>query len=263
MYFSSGAFGDHALGVVAGSGFDDLIAELAQNTHRNVTHANVVLEHEYCFGAGRKFFQAGFFVRRRGWGRNFRQINPGSGAFSFFAVDDNMAAALVYDAITRSQTEPAMIVLGCEERLEQTRFGFVVHSAAGIDNADDDVRARNTLAAQKWWMILGRQIDNRCFHCKPAAFWHGIARVDREVENDLSDLAGIDPDVNAFLLVMQMARNRNIFAEQSEQRSLEIRDERIDFDDLRFERPFAAERQQMPGQIGGAAGGFANLGEMA
>ena len=78
-----------------------------------------------------------------------------------------------------------------------------------------------------------------------AAFGHRVARVDRQIKNDLGNLARVGFDVGAFFLVMEMANHGNIFANEPEQRALEICDDRIYLGDHGFERLFSTEGEKL------------------
>src|ERR1700738_5047952 len=62
---SPAIFADQTLGVIAIGRFDDLVAEVAQDAHRNMPHTDVVLKNENGFGAHWKLFPIWFFVRWR------------------------------------------------------------------------------------------------------------------------------------------------------------------------------------------------------
>src|SRR6202011_5268227 len=96
-----------------------------------------------------------------------------------------------------------------------------------------------------------------------ATTWHGIARIHSQIQNDLRELAGIDFDVSALFLTVQMGNDGDVFAQETQERALKVYDDRIDLNDMRLKRLFAAKSKQLPGQVGGSTGGFANLLHMA
>jgi len=61
----------------------------------------------------------------------------------------------------------------------------------------------------------------------------------------LRELTGIHFDVRALFEMMQMAGDGNVFAEEAEERALEIRDDRIDLENLRLKRLPPAKGQQL------------------
>jgi len=66
-----------------------------------------------------------------------------------------------------------------------------------------------------------------------------------------------------LLFVVQMTDHANVLTDEPEQRSLEIGDERIDFDDAGLKRLPAAKCEELSSENGGTTGSAANLGDMA
>ena len=153
--------------------------------------------------------------------------------------------------------------LGGEERLEQPRLHFVGHAAAVVGDCDHDVFARRNFAATAEVAARPERISRHgSLDREAAALRHGVARVDREIENDLGELAGIGFDVRAFFQVMQVAFDRNVFAEKAEQGTLEIGDERVHLEHRRLERLAAAEGEELIGEGGSAVGGVADFADV-
>jgi hypothetical protein len=69
---------------------------------------------------------------------------------------------------------------------------------------------------ERRFRFLG-EIDNRGLERELAAFRHRVAGIHSQIENDLRNLAGVGLDVRAFFLVVEMANDRNIFADEPEQ----------------------------------------------
>ena len=101
----------------------------------------------------------------------------------------------------------------------------------------------------------------RGFQGQATAARHGVARIDHEVQNDLSELAGIDLGMHAFA-ALEIALHGNVFAQQAQERPLEIRQQRVHIHDRRRKRMFAAEREKLAGQRGGARRGPADLADV-
>src|SRR5262249_38549503 len=161
-----------------------------------------VFEDENRFGAAGRLFLAAFFI----WGRrrsgHERKINLDRGAFIFFAFDAQMSAVLVDNAVTSRESKSAALFLCAEERFEQMRFHLFAHTASVVGHINANVLPGNKIITVKTRRGLGGKIDNRRLEGELAALWHRVARIDREVENDLRDLIRIRLDVRAFLLVM-------------------------------------------------------------
>ncbi len=77
--------------------------------------------------------------------------------------------------------------------------------------------------------------------------------------NDLRELAGIDFDVGAFFQMMQVTNDRDVVAEEPEERTLEVGDEAVDLEHGGLERLATAEGEELVGERGGAAGGVADF----
>ncbi len=73
--------------------------------------------------------------------------------------------------------------------------------------------------------------------------WDRIARIHDQINNDLRHLAGVESDVRAVGRAKQVAFDGDVFADEPQQGTLEIGDERIDVDYPRIKRVFAAERE--------------------
>src|SRR6266513_574961 len=122
--------------------------------------------------------------------------------------------------------------------------------------------AGNEVAAVKGRFLFLGKIDNRGFDRKLAASRHRIARVHRQIENDLGNLAWVCLDMRAFFLVMEMADHGNIFADETKQRAFEICDDGIDFHDNGFAWLSAAESKELLSQSGRAPCGSADFGDV-
>ena len=77
--------------------------------------------------------------------------------------------------------------------------------------------AWNEVAAMERRFRFRCKIDNPGFECELTALRHGIARVDRKIENDLRNLVGIGFDMGPFFPMVKIASDGNIFADQSKQ----------------------------------------------
>ena len=73
-----------------------------------------------------------------------RKVQTERGADARFAVDVDRALVLAHDSVDHGQAEPAAFahLLGREERLEDVRLDIAGDSAAGVGDAEDDVRSR-------------------------------------------------------------------------------------------------------------------------
>ena len=126
--------------------------------------------------------------RRRG-GIGARQIDRNGGPASDLALDADLAARLVGEAENLAEAEAGALAhrLGGEERLERAVEHFGRHPAAGVGDADPDIVAGADVAdlVGGEGHVLGRDAHQ-------AAAVHRIAGVDREVEDRVLELVGID-----------------------------------------------------------------------
>src|SRR6266446_4386224 len=95
------------------------------------------------------------------------------------------AAGLLDDAVYRRKAEPGALadVLGREERIEDFIDDVGRNAGAGVGHLDQHIVSRRhalVLHARGF----GR-IDIGGADIELAAVWHGIARVDREIDDDL------------------------------------------------------------------------------
>ena len=97
------------------------------------------------------------------------------------------------------------------------RFDLLAHSDSGIGDIDQNVLGWNKIAAVKWRCCCRSKINNRRLERELAAGRHRVARVHGEIENDLRNLAWVGLDVRALFLVMEMANDGNILADEPEQ----------------------------------------------
>jgi len=101
-------------------------------------------------------------------------------------------ARLLDDPVHRRQTQPRPFAgrFRGEERLEDVRLRAGVHSSTRVRHGEHDVAAglggRVGLQVSLVHVHVGR------FDGQPATSGHRVARVDRQVHDDLLELAGVD-----------------------------------------------------------------------
>ena len=98
---------------------------------------------------------------------------------------------------------------------------------------------------------LGRGND------EPAALGHGVAGVDHEVREHLLQLAGVG--LHPQRPGVEGGRKLDVFADQPVQHRVEVADQAVEVEHDRLPHLFAAERQQLAGQGGGAFSGLLDL----
>src|SRR3954466_3585726 len=114
-----------------------------------------------------------------------RQIYLKSRADSKLAVNPNVAAALLDDAVHGGESQPSALTnfFGSEERLEDARFHLLRHSQSGIAYRDHYVTSRSHRDVIPCIGIV--EIDVRSFDRQLPAAWHRIARVHGKIHNHL------------------------------------------------------------------------------
>src|ERR1700730_1936507 len=129
--------------------FNDYLDTGVQDPHGDMAYAHVSLEKKDSFGAAADFFRTRFFVwrLRRGW--HARKIHFDGRAFAFLALNTQMSAALMDNAVTSRQTQAASTVsnLRSEKGLEEMRFDLLGHSCSGVGYTNDNIFAGSALRA--------------------------------------------------------------------------------------------------------------------
>ena len=229
--------------------FEHQVAVAAEHFARERPHRVLVFDEQDRLPSRRGRRIAG--RRRRDCTRpGRRQVDLERGAVPGLAVDPDVTAALLDHAVDRRQAKAAAfaLLLGREERLEHARTGRRVHAFAAVADREHHVRARLDRDVRQ--RVRGVQFDVGSLDRQPPAGRHRIARVDREVDENLLHRRRIDRHLT------QIGRERgdqlDILADQPAQQFLDLRHQRVEVDHLRLQHLPPAERQQLPGQRRGA-----------
>src|SRR5262249_31287360 len=122
-----------------------------------------------------------------------RPIDGENGAGAEFAVDTNVAAALIDDAADDSEAQSGTQArgFGSEEGFVKVGQGVSGHARAGVAHAEDDV-----VAGRKLPRIGGVMGDGGIggFENQGAAARPGVSGVDGQGDGDLIELSGGDMD---------------------------------------------------------------------
>src|SRR5580700_9221032 len=121
-----------------------------------------------------------------------RQIDPESRALLWLALDQNVAATLLDDAVYRREPEASTFsfFLGGEKWLEDAQLGLFVHTLAGVGYRKHNVKtglnvgvfAANILMVQSGVGALDDDFPT---------IGHGVFGIDHQIHEDLLDLASI------------------------------------------------------------------------
>ena len=188
--------------------------------------------------------------RRRGFG--LRKTDQDGRAAALLALNGNVSVGLLDEAIHHAEAEPGALadVLCRVERLEYLTQIAGCDAVAGVGERDHHIFAGGRAVEGSDGIVL--QFDVGGFDAELAAIRHGIAGVQRKIEDRGRQLARID----------QCRRNRfarlevdaDEFADRRFEKLHGVDDQCVDIDTGRLQRLLARKGQQMLGQ-GGAAGG--------
>src|SRR5205085_4972107 len=121
------------------------------------------------------------------------------GAGALLAVDEDVAARLLYDAVHRRQAETRTLAdaLRGEEGLEDLAAHVRAHAGAGVLHLDEDVLAFDQafLAGDLGFALAVALGDVAVADGDGAAVWHRVLGVDGEIDHDLIDLRLVGLDV--------------------------------------------------------------------
>src|SRR5215471_21713049 len=125
------------------------------------------------------------------WFIDSRQVNLERGSHTFLAIYKDVPLALLHDSINRTQSQSRTFAkaLRRKERLEDMSYGVFVHARAGIAHSKLHVTPGNDshVSAREFFIEFSvRGLDRQL-----SAMWHRVTSVDRQVHDDLLDLAGI------------------------------------------------------------------------
>jgi len=180
---------------------------------------------------------------------NFKNAAPGG-----FAVHIDEAVVLLDDAVNGGEPQPRSFsdLLGREERFEN--MGKVSGGDAGacVAHHEADVGAGGRIRMGETVRPVDHDVGG--FERELSARRHRVARVHRQIDQNLFDLRRIDfhrPETR-----FREDVERNVFTDQAAERRFHVSDQVVEVDDLRLNHLFAGEGQKLRGQIARAAGGF-------
>ena len=179
--------GRRHVGILRGN---DPVAPAGKHVDHRMPHLVVVFDDQHTFAARRRVTRLGGCFGDRVHGA--RQIELHAGALADRAVDPDMAVRLADEAIHHAEAEAGALAVafGGEERIEGLGGDLRRHAGAGIVDGDQDIRPRRDVGMQRGIAPVERRVRDLDRH--RAAVRHGVARIDREVENGVLELAGID-----------------------------------------------------------------------
>ena len=149
-------------------------------------HLVVVFDDQHAFPAGRCMGRLGRRFGDRVHGA--RQIELDARALADGAVDPDMAVRLAHEAVHHAEAETGSlaVALGREERIEGLGRDFRRHAGAGIVNPDQHVGPRRDVGMERRIAPVERGVGD--LDRDRASLRHGIACIDREVEDGIFEL---------------------------------------------------------------------------
>src|ERR1041384_4716369 len=175
------------------------------------------------------------------------------------ALHRDEAVALLDDPVHHREAEPGPLAerLGGEERLEEVGADLGRHAAAGIGHGEEHVGTpRRNLVV----LLGGRgQLHVPGLDRHPAAFGHGVARVDDQVHDRLLQLSRIRLD-----RVESRAQGHlqlDVLADHPAEHALHRAHQGVEIDEPGLHHLAAAEREQPVGESLGPERGLLDLGD--
>ena len=230
---------------------DGVVAEFLQRAGRRREHAGIVLHDKDVDAAARGGGREEVVDRgRRDGGAGVAwKVERHRGATARRGVDRDAAAMLADEGEDLAEAEARALArfLGGEEGLEDALGDLGRHAAAVVGDAERDVLAR-LAAADRLRFQHGRARHD----ADRAAAVDRVARVDREVEDDVLELDAVGADAPAVGAVLR--DQGDAVAQRPVEQVRHVGDQRRGGDRLGLERFFAAEGEEAAGQRGGALG---------
>ena len=176
-----------------GRGLDHPVAELGQDFHRVVADVLVVLHHQNRLRPRalrlllRPLGRLGILHR----GQQARQVDLHGRALAGLAVDLHVPARLLDEAVDLREAEARAVahILGREEGLERLGQHLAAHPGAGVADAQHDILARRDFGLPGRVAFVEEGIGR--LDGQPAAAGHGVASIDREVEDGAFQLVRV------------------------------------------------------------------------
>ncbi len=169
-----------------------------------------------------------------------------AGAGAGRALDDEKSPRLPHDAMHRRQPETtaAGVTLGGEEGLENPPELLRRDAVPGIGDGERDIAPRrDRLGADGF---LREQGEMPARQRQAPTLRHGIAGVDREIDQHLIELRGIDPHMPPRLL--EFEGEDDVPPEQAHEHRRDAAHRLVHRDDFGLQRLLAGESEQLPHQ---------------
>ena len=171
-------------------------------------------------------------------------------------IQPNITVALFDDSVNGGQTEPRSLVrgLGLEERLEDSSQGLPVHAHSGIAHRQRHIRTGSHVDRTVVGVV---QLNVPGLDAQLAPFRHGVPGVDREVHDDLLDLAAIRLDATEAGL--ELRHELDVLANESCEHLVHLEHDLVEVQHPRRENLPPAEGEKLACERCRAIGGLLHL----
>ena len=224
------------------AGLDAGVTKVAQHLADQQPHREIVLHQQDRLAVSLRRRRVALCVARVEVASVSRQEHGHMGAFALPALDPDIAAALLDETIDHREPKagPFAERFRRVEGLEHLAHGLGADPDPGVADPDHRVVAGiDPILARS----LGRgDFDLPCRDGKPTTVRHGIARVDREVDDGALELIGVRQ--RRPYIRLQVHRHLEALAERPVQEILDAADELVRVEGLRIERLAAREGEQ-------------------
>src|SRR5262249_43613088 len=183
-----------------------------------------------------------------------RQVDAEDRPLADFRVDLDDPAVVPDDAVYHGQAHarPLAALLGREERLEDASTNLVGDPGARVGDRDHQVPPGGDAAVLAGVLLV--ELDDARREAQYAAVRHGVAGVDREIQQDLLDLARISQDEHA--VIGEVALDLDVLVERGSQQADDLLDRAVEVDGDVLVLAAAREAEQRPRELGGAVTGL-------
>jgi regulator of protease activity HflC (stomatin/prohibitin superfamily) len=186
--------------------------------------------------------------------RRGRQIDRHGRALAGRARERDAAAGLAGEALDRAEAQAPTLAaaLGREERIEGPPDRLGLHAAPIVGDGDRDIRAGRDPAQLSRLHFI--DLRHAGLEEQPAAFRHRIAGVVDQVHDGRFQRSRIGHGRPQIAVVRNL--DPNGVAENAAEPFHQFDGEAVDRDGLRPQRQATGDREEAPGQLGGALGRF-------
>ena len=228
--------------LVAMAGFEHMVAVAFEDRTGHGSHLRLILGQQNRLGARKPNVRGRDCALAFGLGRA-REVDLERRAVHRLAIHLDGSAALSDDPVDGGQAQASTLAaaLGREERLEDLCAGLRVHPHPGVAHRQHHMRTRRRAPVLPDVRLV--EFDVGGLDGEIAALRHRVARVDRQVHDDLFELARVG--VDAVEGRIERRHQPDVLADQALQQGLGARDDLIEFQHLWLQDLLAAEGQQL------------------